>query len=100
MDEAGNLGSGKYYAKHGAQDRKEILLDHLKRVTDIVTDLGLIPIIYGDVIYAVATGNQYAAAGATEIPENVKKRLPENLVLTYWNYYDYDYNLYKTMLES
>ncbi len=100
MDEAGNLGSGKYYAKHGAKDRKEILLDHLKRVTDIVTALGLTPIIYGDVIYAVATGNQYAAAGEVEIPENVKKRLPEDLILTYWNYYDYDYNLYKKMLES
>ena len=100
MDEAGNLGSGKYYAKHGAVDRKEILLDHLKRVTDIVTDLGLTPIIYGDVIYAVATGNQYAASGSTEIPESVKKRLPEDLVLTYWNYYDYDYELYKKMLES
>ena len=100
MDEAGNLGSGRYYAKHGAVDRKEILLDHLKRVTDIVTDLGLTPIIYGDVIYAVATGNQYATSGSTEIPESVKKRLPENLVLTYWNYYDYDYELYKKMLES
>ena len=100
MDEAGNLGSGKYYAKHGAVDRKEILLDHLKRVTDIATDLSLTPIIYGDVIYAVATGNQYAAAGETKIPEDVKKRLPKDLVLTYWNYYDYDYNLYKKMLES
>ena len=100
MDEAGNLGSGRYYAKHGAVDRKEILLDHLKRVTDIATGYGLVPIIYGDVIYAVATGNQYAAAGETSIPEDVKKRLPENLVLTYWNYYDYDYNLYKKMLES
>jgi len=100
MDEAGNLGSGKYYAKHGPIDRKEILLDHLKRVADIAEELGLTPIIYGDVIYAVATGNQYAAAGETKIPEDVKKRLPKDLVLTYWEYYDYDYDLYKNMLES
>jgi len=100
MDEAGHLGSGKYYAKHGAVERKQILLDHLKRVSDIATESDLIPIIYGDIIYAVASGNQYAAADTVSIPKEVKEKLPKDLVLTYWNYYDYDYNIYKKMLES
>ena len=100
MDEAGNLGSGKYYAKNGLVDRKKILLDHLKRVTEITTELSLTPIIYGDVLFAVATGNQYGRSEKAEIPEDVKKNIPKDLVLTYWNYYDYDYDLYKNMLNT
>lgn len=100
MDEAGNLGSGKYYGLHGATDRKEILIRHLQRVTNIAEELNLIPIIYGDVIYAVANGSQYAADEKDELPKDFKKSIPESLIPVYWNYYSEDYELYKKMLNS
>lgn len=100
MDEAGNLGSGKYYAKHGPKERKDILLNHLKKVSNIAENLGLIPIIYGDVIYAVSTRNQYAEDDVSELPEDLKNSIPESLIPVYWNYYSADYDLYKKMLNS
>lgn len=102
MDEAGNLGSGRYYTNHGPCDRKEILLKHIKRVCEITQEFGLTPIIYGDVLYAVATGSQYADGdvSAEILPEEIKNGLPQNLIPVYWNYYSDDYNLYKIKIKS
>ena len=100
MDESGNLGSGRYYAINGLTDRKKIFINHLHMVCEITEKEGLTPIIAGDVLYALASGNAYATSDVTEIPGELKSALPENLVLLYWNYYDYDYNVYKKMLKS
>ncbi len=101
MDEAGNLGSGKYYAKNGPKNRKEILLDHIKRVCDIATELNLIPIIYGDVLYAVAMGGSHAGHNNTmELPDDIKNNLPKDIIPVYWNYYSEDYELYKNRLTA
>lgn len=99
MDEAGNLGGGKYYTKNGPCDRKKILLDHIKKVCDITDELGLIPIIYGDVLYAVASGGQYAG-DLLVLPEEIKNNLPKNLIPVYWNYYSEDYNVYSDKLKA
>ncbi|MBE7019939.1 MAG: beta-N-acetylhexosaminidase [Ruminococcaceae bacterium] len=99
MDEAGNLGGGKYYAKNGPRDRKQILLSHIKRVCDIAEEFGLTPIIYGDVLYAVASGGQYAGDSVV-LPDEIKNNLPKNLIPVYWNYYSEDYNVYSEKLKA
>ncbi|MBQ4630772.1 MAG: family 20 glycosylhydrolase [Clostridia bacterium] len=99
MDEAGNLGSGRYYAKHGAVDRKDIFLDHLKKVVDFTVECGLVPIIYDDTLDKVLSGNQFARSANTEIPKSVTDRLPKGFVPAYWNYYSEDINVYKQNME-
>ena len=101
LDEAGNLGTGVYYKKHGPCDRKEILLKHLKKVCEIAENEGLIPIVYGDTIYSVTKGGGLTGEGEEgELSLDIVNELPKNLIPVYWNYYSEDYNLYEKMLKG
>ncbi len=101
MDEAGYLGTGVYYKKHGPCDRKEILLKHLKRVCKIAENEGLTPVIYGDTIYSVTQGGGATGEGEErELNADVISELPKNLIPVYWNYYSEDYNVYEKILKS
>lgn len=96
MDEAGNLGSGRYYAINGLVDRKKILIDHMKRVIAIAEDEGLIPIIYGDVLFAVASGSAYEVAGA-KLSDDLAQ-ISKNYIPVSWGYYDKDFETYKNKI--
>ncbi len=95
MDEAAGLGNGRYYAEHGPVDKIEILLNHYKRVYEIVEEFGLTPAVYGDVFFNVISKNKEN----DEITSLFKNTL-ENTVLTYWNYYDNDYKVYDDTLKK
>lgn len=100
MDEAGNLGSGRYYAKHGPVDRKDIFMKHLKKVVDFTVSQGLIPIIYDDTLDKVLSGNQYGRSDKSEIPQEVIDQLPKGFIPAYWDYYSEDINIYKTAMST
>ena len=103
MDEAGLLGCGNYFAKHGFVPRIEILLRHLRRVTDIAEKYGLQPAMYSDILFASLSGNEYFNT-AVEIPKEVADRLPECVTLNSWGYdsvdgaeYDKTFKLHKAL---
>ncbi len=95
MDEAQFIGLGNYMQKHGIQDRLEILINHLKRVSDIAKKYGFSLLMWGDMFFRIANGGEYYNG---EVDSSVADYLPDNVTLIYWDYYStekehYDRNI-------
>ncbi len=99
MDEAGNLGSGRYYGKNGYVPRSKILLDHLKRVLELTEKYGLEPIVYGDTIYSTLNGEQYSSKLA-EVPAEIKEQIDGKMQLVYWDYYKLTQESYEETMKG
>ena len=99
MDEAHLLGLGKYLDRNGYENRFDILLKHLHRVCDIAKKYGYEPIMWSDMFFRLAFhGNYYEKGGV--IPEEVKKQVPENIELAYWDYYNTDKEMCESMVDN
>ena len=100
MDEAHNVGLGKYLEKHGFQERFDVINRHLHKVCAIAEEYGLSPMIWSDMFCRLALGNNdYYQVGD---PEEIRKKanLPENVSLVYWDYYSNEYDRYKNMIQA
>ena len=76
MDEAFNLGLGRYLSKHGYHPRFELFSRHLIRVLEIAKKYGFRPMIWGDMTYDCPD------------PEKLKELIsPEDVELVYFDYY-------------
>ena len=73
MDEAHDLGLGRYKDLHGWRSGREILAGHLERVSAIAAKHGLRGIIASDMLFG---------GGSEDAPF----RVPENIDLMYWDY--------------
>ncbi|WP_257793768.1 beta-N-acetylhexosaminidase [Lacticaseibacillus kribbianus] len=85
MDEAHELGRGRYLDRNGLVDRTQIMLDHVQRVTAITAALGLEPIMWSDMWFNAA-GFGYGDP-ETVFPDAVKAQIP-GVGLMYWDYYN------------
>ena len=86
MDEAHNLGRGKYEALHGVVKRSDIMLEHLNVVTELCKKYDFKPMIWSDMFYRMAfNGRYYVSEG--DVPMEVMEKVPEGLTLIYWDYY-------------
>ena len=95
MDEAHWLGRGKYLDKHGEQSRFEILLRHLSRVSEMAKKYGFTPMMWSDMFFRIAGGGEYYHK--KPIPEEVREKVPQNVQLVYWDYYNEDEDLIDSM---
>lgn len=100
MDEAHNLGLGRYLKLNGYRRRFDIMCEHLDRVFDIVKKLGLEPMMWSDMFFRLGskTGDYYDKEAA--IPADIAKRIPGGLKLVYWDYYHRDENDYTHFLRK
>jgi hypothetical protein len=87
MDEAWGLGTGEFRKRHGEKSGFEILNTHLMRVKAICAELGVTPMIWGDMFVHLAstTGNIYDYS--SKIPQEVIDKIPAGIDLVYWDYY-------------
>lgn len=87
MDEAHGLGLGRYLELFGYNNRFKLMTGHLKRVSEIVGELGLKPMMWSDMYFRLGskTGNYYDLDAV--IPDYVLKEIPENVQQVYWDYY-------------
>lgn len=99
MDEAHNLGRGKYLDKHGLRDRHDILLEHLNEVCKITSKYNFKPMMWSDMFYRIANGGEYYATN-TKFNGEISKEIPENLTLVYWDYYHTDKKTYSSMIKG
>ena len=97
MDEAWMVGLGKYLDKHGYENRFDIINRHLARVLEIAEKYGYHCCMWGDMFYHLAFHGDYYRFDA-EIPEEVRKQVPKNVDLVYWDYYHLDKKVYDGML--
>jgi hypothetical protein len=93
MDEAHMLGLGKYLDGHGYENRFDIMLKHLGRVNEIANKRGFSCMMWSDMFFRLAQGGDYYAGGG--IDGEIRRKIPPNVKLIYWDYYadkesDYD----------
>ncbi len=86
MDEAHNLGLGKYLIQHGYQNRFDIFVKHLNRVCELAEKYELKPLIWSDMFFRLLYDGDYYGVGK-EMPESVKSKIPKTVDLVYWDYY-------------
>ena len=103
MDEAWMLGRGRYFDRHGACDRVEILITHLNRVSEIAKKYGFTLQIWGDMFFHLANAGGYHDF-KNSIPDDVAKaiseKIPDNVTLVYWDYYSKDKSRYDNRLRE
>lgn len=98
MDEAYLMGRGKYYDLHGDSDRSQILIDHLKKVSEIGRKYGFTIAMWSDMFFRLVAGDYYS--NNAQINEEIKKQIPENVELIYWDYFSTDRQHYDKMLTA
>lgn len=99
MDEANNLGKGKYRDIHGDVDRTEILLYHLNRVCEISRKYSFKPMMWSDMFYRIANGGKYYSVFSGFDPP-IKEKIPGDLFLVYWDYYHLEKSFYDGMIKG
>lgn len=99
MDEAHMVGLGKYLDKHGYQNRFEILLRHLNRVVKIAAKYGFTPHMWSDMFFRLVNNGLYYGKDI-HIPKEVAENMPENIELTFWDYYHTEKTDYDEMIRA
>ncbi len=97
MDEAEFIGLGRYMKLHGFENRMEILLKHLNKVSEIAGKYGYELLMWGDMFYKL-TGDGSSEVAAFEA--SLKEKIPANVTLVYWDYYSTDKAHYDERLEN
>lgn len=85
MDEADNMGLGRYLRKNGYRNRIDIFFEHLNRISEIAEKYGLQLLIWHDMFFHFANNSEYCKDG--KIDPSIKEKIPKNVTLVYWNYY-------------
>lgn len=102
MDEAHGVGLGKYLEKHGYCDRSELLVRHLNRVSEIAGKYGFKCHMWSDMFFRLISGGGYFAEELENmhISPEIAAKVPENVALTYWDYYSTELTKYDNMFEK
>ena len=99
MDEAHRIGLGKYLDKHGFTDRYELLLRHLHDVCRMAKQFGYEPIMWEDMFFRLAHG-EYFSDHVVDFSEEIKKKIPSDITMVYWDYYGNSAEYYENMIRS
>ena len=99
MDEAHGVGMGAHLRLHGYEKPYDILRRHLKRVLDIVNELGLSPMMWSDMYFRLESPTNGYYDGPMPSQQAVDAVVP-GVELVYWDYYhmrevEYDEQLKK-----
>lgn len=97
MDEAVQLGLGKYLKENGYQKSSTLIREHCAKVLEICKKLDMEPMIWSDMyITANSNGGYYEVAEHTDCTSWEKPQ--PGLGLVYWDYYHKDEKIYEKML--
>lgn len=100
MDEAHMVGLGKFLDRFGFQNRFEILSRHLTRVCEMAKAHGFEPLIWADMFFRLANHGQYYAAKDPVVPSPEELNLPDDVAVTYWDYYTTDTARFEKMIRA
>lgn len=99
MDEAHDIGLGRYLSINGYKNRSEILVDHLNKVVEITERHGLEPMMWGDMFFRLASERHAYYDLETKISDDIKKRVPKGMGIIYWDYYNTDLDFYNGFID-
>lgn len=100
MDEAEEVGRGRYLNLNGHKDRFILMKNHLERVLNITDSLDLEVTMWSDMFLKLAskTGDVYSKD--TEIPAHIVDQTPRDVQLMYWQYNSGDKEHYEKILKQ
>lgn len=90
-DECWGLGLGNYLKKNPPADKKKLLLQHMAQVAEIARKYGYSCEIWHDMLTE--------SLNTTVTPEEVRRSLPENITVFYWNYFEGNENVLRSELD-
>ena len=99
MDEAWMLGLGKYLSKYGYTNRMDIMIKHLDQVLSLCRKYDYDVSMWADMFFHLTSGG-YLNPGVLEFSEEIKKRVPSDVELVYWDYYQTDEEKYTNKFKS
>jgi len=99
MDETHDLGRGHFMDRHGYERAYDIFNRHLARVIAICEKHGLQPMIWSDMYFRMGSKTQDYYDKACVIPDDVKKAIPSQAQLVYWDYYHHDQPFYEDWIQ-
>lgn len=86
MDEAWDMGRGKFLDKHGYVPPIEIFTEYMERLIGITDKYGLTPMMWSDMYFrASSKKNAYYEEGI-EIKPEIAAQIPKNIELVFWHY--------------
>lgn len=86
MDEAWDMGRGKYMNIKGYKDPFELFTNHLNRVIEITNKYNLKPMMWSDMFFRISSKEHHYYQKDTVIPQEVIKKIPKEVQLVYWHY--------------
>lgn len=100
MDEAEEVGRGRYLNIHGYKDRFELMKNHLKKVVQITDKYHLDVVMWSDMFLKLASGTGDHYDKTTDLPDYIVNQLPKNVQYMYWQYNQVDRQHYERMLQQ
>lgn len=100
MDEAHQLGLGRYLDLNGYENRFDIMNRHLDQVVSIAERYGLKPMIWSDMYFRLGSKHGEYYDENLVIPKEAIESIPENIQLVYWDYYHDDEEFYRSYIQK
>ncbi len=95
MDEAHDLGRGRFMDRHGHRRAFDLFNAHLSRVTAMCADRGFRPMIWSDMYFRMGSKDMDYYDAASTIPLDVQDAIPGQVNLVYWDYYHEEESFYR-----
>lgn len=98
-DEAWDMGLGNYLKKNGYRNPFDVFVEHLNRVIEITNKYGLKPMMWSDMFFRIGSKRHEYYDIETQIPKEVKEKIPPEVQLVYWDYYHADRKVLERMFD-
>lgn len=101
MDEAYRLGLGKHLKEHGYEAQSDLMLRHLKKVSEIAKKYDFDCHMWGDMFVRMVNDGAYLDKGLPSVSKLQALHLdvPSNVEVAYWDYGQTDPKFYDAMFE-
>ncbi|VEU79753.1 family 20 glycosylhydrolase [Haploplasma axanthum] len=101
MDETFGLGFGAFYKKNGYKDPMEIFTNHLNIVNEMALKEGFKEVmIWSDMFFRFLSPIEYYYDSNIVLDDKLVSRIPENVTLVYWDYYNHNDKIVSSMLKN
>lgn len=101
MDESFGLGFGNYYKQNGYKKPLDIFIDHLISVNKLAIDMGFNEVmIWSDMFFRFYSETDYYYDTTIKLPEELVNKIPNNVSLVYWDYYNHNNKIVDQMIKN
>lgn len=99
MDEAHDLGRGRFMDRNGYERMFDLFNRHLGKVVQICERHGLEPMIWSDMYFRMGSKTQAYYDEDCDVPTDVVAAIPPQAQLVYWDYYHDSEGFYRRMID-